>query len=78
MKQSNSMSKRGKLDVDSFTGQFATTDWLRIIQALKFYVIVEEETLRKQNVGDREWQELEEYSTLAKDIELYVISKSNE
>ena len=65
---------------DVFNGRFITEDWIRIIQALKSYVISQEEVLRNKNVGDREWQELEQYSTIARDIEYYIISldKSNE
>ena len=65
---------------DVFTGQLSSKDWLHIVHALKSYVILEEETLRKRNVGDREWQELEEYSALARDIEYYILSidKTNE
>ena len=77
--QYQSMTTQCKME-DVFNGKFSTEDWLRIIQALKSYVINQEEVLRTKNVGDREWQELEEYSTIARDIEYYVISldKSNE
>ena len=65
---------------DVFTGQLSTKDWLRIVHALKSYVIAQEEILRTKNVGDREWQELQDYSALARDIEYYILSldKTNE
>lgn len=65
---------------DVFNGKFGTEDWSRIVHALKSYVITQEEVIRTKNVGDREWQELGEYSTIARDIEYYIISlgKSNE
>ncbi len=77
--QYQSMTVQCKME-DVFNGRFITEDWLLIIQALKSYVISQEEVLRTKNVGDREWQELEQYSTIARDIEYYVISlgKSNE
>ena len=54
-------------------GSLVEEDWQRIIHALKSYVIREEETLKTQNVGDREWQELISYSSLAADIELFIL-----
>ena len=76
LQQYQSMTIQCKME-DVFNGKFSTEDWLRIIQALKSYVITQEEVLRTKNVGDREWQELEEYSTIARDIEYYVISLGN-
>ena len=56
-----------------YNGKFSVKDWSRIVHALKSYVISEEANLRHKNVGDREWQELNDYSGLARDIELYVL-----
>ena len=56
-----------------YNGKFSVENWSRIVHALKSYVISEETTLRTQNVGDREWQELSDYSGLARDIELFVL-----
>ena len=56
-----------------YNGKFSVKDWSRIVHALQSYVISEEANLRRQNVGDREWQEVNEYSGLARDIELYVL-----
>ena len=53
--------------------QFKEEDWERIVHALKSYVIREEEVLKSQNLGDREWQELISYSHLAADIELFIL-----
>ncbi len=52
---------------------FSTNDWTRILFALQTYVINQESVLSKQNVGDREWQELESYTSLINDIELYIL-----
>ena len=52
---------------------FKEEDWSNIVHALRSYVICEEEKLMKQNVGDREWDNLEKFSILANDIEFYVI-----
>ena len=60
-----------------YNGKFSVEDWSRIVHALKSYVITQEEVIRTKNVGDREWQELEEYSTIARDIEYYIISLGN-
>ena len=56
-----------------YNGKFSVEDWSRIVHALQSYVIAEEANLRRQNVGDREWQEVSEYSGLARDIELFVL-----
>ena len=56
-----------------YNGKFSVKDWSRIVHALQSYVISEEANLRRQNIGDREWQEVSEYSGLARDIELYVL-----
>ena len=56
-----------------YNGKFSVKDWSRIVHALQSYVISEEANLRRQNVGDREWQEVNEYSGLARDIQLYVL-----
>ena len=56
-----------------YNGKFSVENWSRIVHALKSYVISEETTLRTQNVGDREWQELNDYSGLARDIELFIL-----
>lgn len=58
---------------DAVTTQFSITDWRRIQKALMSYVITEENRLCKLNVGDRPWQELEEYNTLIRDIDIYVL-----
>ena len=74
--QYQSMTIQCKME-DVFNGRFSTEDWSRIVHALKSYVITQEEVIRTKNVGDREWQELEEYSTIARDIEYYIISLGN-
>ena len=56
-----------------YNGKFSVENWRRIVHALQSYVIAEEANLRTQNIGDREWQELSEYSGLARDIELFVL-----
>ena len=56
-----------------YNGKFGVKDWSRIVHALKSYVISEEANLRRQNVGDKEWQELSDYSGLARDIELFIL-----
>ena len=55
-------------------GRLMPEDWSRIVHALETYCIVEEATLKKQNVGDREWQELSDYETLTHQIKTYIIS----
>lgn len=55
---------------------FSTNDWSRILFALQTYVINQEYVLSKQNVGDREWEELESYTSLINDIEMYVLGGS--
>ena len=59
---------------DIVTTQFARQDWVRIKNALMTYVIKTEAVLKDQNVGDREWQDLESYNTLIRDIDLYVLN----
>ena len=55
---------------------FSSDDWSRILFALQTYVINQEQVLSKQNVGDREWQELESYTSLINDIEIYILGGS--
>ena len=55
---------------------FSTNDWSRILFALQTYVINQEYVLSKQNVGDREWEELEAYTSLINDIEMYVLGET--
>jgi hypothetical protein len=60
-------------DDDFIDATFSGKDWERIAHALNEYVRITEETLKQQNVGDREWNEVGLYDCLAKDIELFVI-----
>ena len=53
--------------------KFSVEDWERIVHALQSYVIANEELLKQRNCGDREWDNLLSYSTLAKDLELFVL-----
>lgn len=55
---------------------FSSNDWSRILFALQTYVINQEYVLSKQNVGDREWEELESYTSLINDIEIYILGGS--
>ena len=55
---------------------FSSDDWSRILFALQTYVINQEQVLSKQKVGDREWQELESYTSLINDIEIYILGGS--
>ena len=52
---------------------FSVEDWRTIVHALKTYVISEEEALKKQNVGDREWEALNRQKDIIGHIELYVL-----
>ena len=54
-------------------GSFSVEDWRTIVHALKTYVISEEEALKKQNVGDREWEALNRQKDIIGHIELYVL-----
>ena len=55
-------------------GRLMSEDWSRIVHALETYCITEEASLKKQNVGDREWQELCDYERLTNHIKTYIIS----
>ncbi len=59
--------------MDQYIASLSKEDWKRITFALKSYIITEEWSLSQKNHGDKEWQELNVYETLLKDIELYVI-----
>ena len=54
-------------------GSFSVEDWRTIIHALKTYVISEEEALKSQNVGDREWEALNRQKDIIGHIELYIL-----
>lgn len=58
---------------DQYIASLSKEDWERIAFALKSYIITEEWSLSQENHGDKEWQELNVFETLLKDIELYVI-----
>jgi len=58
---------------EEFIASFNKSDWQKITTALKTYVIQKEEYLKTRNVGDREWNEVDEYNVLINDIELYVL-----
>ena len=53
--------------------KFAKEDWERIVFALREYVRLTEDVLKQHNVGDREWDNLSPYVTLAQDIQFYVL-----
>ena len=55
-------------------GRLMSEDWSRIVHALETYCITEEASLKKQHVGDREWQELCDYERLTNHIKTYIIS----
>lgn len=59
--------------IDQYIASLTKEDWKRIVFALKTYIITEEWSLSQDNHGDKEWQELNVYETLMKDIEVYVI-----
>ena len=61
--------------MDQIQGTFTREDWERISNALKTYVINEENRLSKLNVGDQPWTEVGYYNALISDIELYVLNK---
>ena len=63
---------------ESIPAEFSPADWKLILRALQSYVITEETRLSCQNVGDKEWQELEVFSSLARDIEYYLILETGE
>ena len=54
-------------------GSFSVEDWRILVHALKTYVIAEEEALKKQNAGDREWNQISHYNDIIGHIELYVL-----
>ena len=66
--QHQSMTIQCKME-DVFNGKFGTEDWSRIVNAIKSYVITQEEDIRTKNVGERASQELREYCTIARDSE---------
>ena len=58
---------------DVYSGKFSIESWSRIVHALETYCITEEQALKKQNVGDREWQELSEYEDIKRYIEMFIL-----
>ena len=54
-------------------GSFSVEDWGILVHALKTYVIREEEALKTQNVGDREWDQINRYKDIIGHIELYIL-----
>jgi hypothetical protein len=51
--------------------------WEQIVNALMFFIRVQTEELQRHNVGDREWQEIEDYKRTLNDIQFYVLPQIN-
>ena len=56
---------------------FDKEDWQKILDAMNYFIRCQQEELSKRNVGDKEWQELMAYETIAMDILLYVIGNDS-
>ncbi len=52
---------------------FNRSDWQKILNSMTFFIRCQQEELSNHNVGDREWNELNEYEAIANDILLYVL-----
>jgi len=62
------------MTLDSLTATILDQkEWEMILLALETYVINKESQLIKENAGDTKWRDLEEYNTLIRDIQLYII-----
>ena len=51
---------------------FIDEDWKRIQLALRDYIIRQESGLKAANVGDREWNELNKFIAIERDINLFI------
>ena len=51
---------------------FIDEDWARIRLSLRDYIIQQEEALKSINAGDREWNELNKYIAIERDIDLFI------
>ena len=47
--------------------------WRRICRSLRLFIDLSTESLSAQNVGDKEWTELDQYKSLLTDIETYIL-----
>jgi hypothetical protein len=54
-------------------GSLDRKSWEMILLALETYVINKETQLIKENAGDEPWRDLDQYNTLIRDIQLYII-----
>ena len=54
-------------------GHFNSTQWHKIAMSLEYYIKTHEDLLKKQNAGDREWQELSDIRAIMNDILMFVI-----
>ncbi len=64
-------------DYEAIPAEFSNEDWERILYAIQHYVITQENYLSGKNVGDKEWQELRVFDSIAKDIEYFIITKKH-
>ena len=60
-------------DFQTFVASFQSEDWARIMRALEYYVIDQEQRLSEQNVGDAPYAELDKYSAIRNDIATFVL-----
>ena len=58
---------------DQLHGAFKAKDWQRIVKALQHYSECQSKELCQVNAGDREWDEVDCYASLARDIEFFVL-----
>ena len=55
------------------SNRYSPQDWDRIKTAIQFYIDCETENLSSQNVGDREWDELECYKMILNDLIFFTL-----
>jgi len=62
------------MTLDSLTATILDQkEWEMILLALETYVIDKEAQLIKESAGDTKWRDLEEYNTLIRDVQLYIL-----
>ena len=62
--------------MNTLSGSFKSDDWERIAFALLSYYDQQYAALKKENVGDRVWDELSEYKRIMDDIETFILAKN--
>ena len=59
-----------------YIGNLSRKQWEQIVNALTYFVRHQTEELKQHNVGDREWQQVEDYQRTLNDILFHILPQN--